>query len=93
MQDHRPALLQGALHCLVGICQLAGVQFMTRRVQTEAWPVLLHLMRHGAPQQSKPAYPSGDDVRAGQHGMLSGCCMFLSCPSYFWALQLPGVDA
>lgn len=43
---------------------------MTRRVQTEAWPVLLHLMRHGVPQQGKPVYPSGDDVQAGQHSRL-----------------------
>ena len=60
MQDSRPALVQGALQCLVGVCQLAGVQFMTRRVQTDAWPVLLNLMRHGVPQQPKPAHPSGD---------------------------------
>ena len=78
MQDNRLALVQGALQCLVGVCQLAGVQFMTRRVQTEAWPVLLHLMRHGVPQQAKPAHPSGD-VPAGQHNTLSHCWLL---PTY-----------
>lgn len=52
--------MQGALQCLVGVCQLGGVQFLTRRIQTEAWPILLHLMTHGVPEQTRAVYPAGD---------------------------------
>ncbi|KAL3144083.1 hypothetical protein ABBQ32_003877 [Trebouxia sp. C0010 RCD-2024] len=59
LKDGRRALVQGALQCLVGVCQLGGVQFLTRRIQTEAWPILLHLMTHGVPEQTRAVYPAG----------------------------------
>ena len=48
------------MECLVGVCQLAGPQFMTRRVQTEAWPVLVHLLKQGIPERKHLPYPAGD---------------------------------
>ena len=47
----------------MGICQLAGARFMSRRVQTEAWPVLLHLLKHGIPEHQTTMYPPGTDSR------------------------------
>lgn len=66
--------MQGALQCLVGISQLGGLQFMTRRLQTEAWPVLQHLLTHGVPQQPDPGYSSGD-LRAVR--LRPYCCMLM----------------
>ena len=60
VQTNRPALVQAAMECLVGVCQLAGPQFMTRRVQTEAWPVLVHLLKQGIPERKHLPYPAGD---------------------------------
>ena len=74
VQHNRAAMVQGALQCLVGLCQLAGVQFMSRRVQTEAWPVLLHLLRHGLPHQPNAASPSGG-VQSFLQTILLCCCM------------------
>lgn len=75
VQDSRRALVQGALHCLVGVCQLGGVQFLTRRIQTEAWPILLHLMTHGVPEQTRAVYPSG----ALPAARLCLCCWLCCC--------------
>ena len=72
--------MQGALQCLVGVCQLGGVQFLTRRVQTEAWPILLQLMIHGVPEQSKAVYPAGD-MPAAQH-CVNCCLLLLLCGSH-----------
>ena len=60
LQSERAALVQAALECLVGICQLAGPRFMMRRVQTEAWPVLHHLLKHGVPQHKHLHSPAGE---------------------------------
>ena len=59
VQDSRPALVQGALECLTGVCELAGAQFMRRRLQTEAWPVLLQLMKQGILDHTHLPYPAG----------------------------------
>ncbi len=60
VQNDRPALVQAAMECLVGVCQLAGPQFMMRRVQTEAWPVLVHLLKQGRPERKHLPYSAGD---------------------------------
>ena len=44
------ALVQAALHFLAVLCHLGGAQFMLRRFQTEAWPIMLQLLKHGACQ-------------------------------------------
>ena len=67
MQDSRPALVQAALQALVSICQLAGAQFMTRRVQAEGWPIILQLMKHGFPEQRPSTYPSGNLTQLTAH--------------------------
>ncbi len=60
VQNDMPALVQAAMECLVGVCQLAGPQFMRRRVQTESWPVLVHLLKQGIPERKHLPYPAGD---------------------------------
>ncbi|KAL0037252.1 hypothetical protein WJX79_008456 [Trebouxia sp. C0005] len=59
LRNDRPALVQAAMECLVGVCQLAGPQFMMRRVQTEAWPALVHLLKQGIPERRHLPYPAG----------------------------------
>ena len=53
-------MVQAALDCLVGVCKLAGAQFMVRRVQIEVWPVLLQLMKQGIPEHKHQPYPAGE---------------------------------
>lgn len=45
------ALVLAALHFLAELCHLGGPQFMLRRLQTEAWPIMLQLMKQGTCQQ------------------------------------------
>lgn len=52
--------MQAALEGLAGMCALAGGQFMMRRVQTEAWPILLNLLKHGTPVLTNPPYAAGE---------------------------------
>ncbi|KAL0049229.1 hypothetical protein WJX82_009193 [Trebouxia sp. C0006] len=59
LRNERPALVEAAMECLVDVCHLAGPQFMRRRVQAEAWPVLVHLLKQGIPERKHLPYPAG----------------------------------
>lgn len=57
VQDSRVALVQAALTFLAVLCHLGGAQFMLRRFQSEAWPIMLQLMKHGTYQQQQSYVP------------------------------------
>ena len=67
LQSDKAAQVQAALEGLVGVCQLAGPRFMMRRVQTEAWPVLQHLLKHGVPQHKHLHDPAGKQTGCVPH--------------------------
>ena len=50
VQDSRIAVVCRALALLTSLTQLAGGQFMSRRVQQEALPIMQQLLKQGPPQ-------------------------------------------
>ncbi|DBA77508.1 hypothetical protein WJX77_009976 [Trebouxia sp. C0004] len=79
LRNDRPALVQAAMECLVGVCQLAAPQFMTRRVQTEAWPVLVNLLKQGIPERKHLPYRAGRGALMAPVALQQMRCRVLHC--------------
>ena len=71
VQDIRTAVLLRALEVLPHITQMAGGQFMLRRIQQEAWPILKRLLQADPLQRHSRPVP----------GDRPPLCTSLLCPT------------
>lgn len=52
MQDSRIAVVERALISLAHLTEVGGGDFLRRRMQKEAWPLLSHLLKQGLSTQN-----------------------------------------
>ncbi|KAK9808680.1 hypothetical protein WJX72_001826 [[Myrmecia] bisecta] len=78
LKDSRVAAVEKALATLAELAELAGGDFLARRTQLEAWPVLARLLKYG-PSQQRASLEAGQDdgklapavVQRVRHAVLS----------------------
>ena len=54
MQDSRIAVVERGLTSLAQLTETGGGDFLKRRMQQEAWPILSQLLKHGLAPASHP---------------------------------------